>query len=101
MTNRKKDPIDWNLKSSLQTKYSTVPKNELQKILDNILELGELSKDRKQSVKSILELAARIIFRLFDFNEVAIGLKNPKDGLFRYEVIFGLSKNTEMAFRKL
>ena len=101
MIPRKTDPIDWNLKSILQSKYSTIPKNDLQKILDNILDLGELSRDRKQNVKSILEQAAKMIFRLFEFNEIAIGLKNPRDGLYRYEVLFGYSKNTEVNYRKL
>ena len=101
MTNRTKDPIDWGFKSYLQSRYSTVPKNDLEKILDSILELIELSRDKKRNVKSILEQAARTIFRLFDLQEVAIGLKSPKDGLYRYDVLFGFTKNTEMAFRKI
>lgn len=101
MIARKKDPIDWGLRSYLESRYSTVPKNDLQKVLDNILELVESSRDKKQNVKSILEQATRMIFRLFDFGEIAVGLRNPKDGLYRYEVVFGYSRNTETAFRKL
>ena len=101
MTNRTKDPIDWGFRSYLQNRYSTVPKNNLEKILDSILGLIELSRDKKRNVKSILEQAARMIFRLFDFQEIGIGLKNPKDGLYRYEVLFGFTKTTEMAFRRL
>ncbi|MBN1677755.1 MAG: hypothetical protein JW880_04380 [Candidatus Thermoplasmatota archaeon] len=101
MSNRREDPIDWGFKNYLQNRFSTVPKNDLEKILDNILGLIELSRDKKRDVKSILEQAARTIFRLFDFQEIAIGLKNPKDGLYRYEVLLGYSRNTEMAFRKL
>jgi hypothetical protein len=101
MADRGKNPIDWSFKSHLQTKYSVVPKTDLERVLNNILELVELSREMKHDVRSILELAARMIFKLFDFDEIGIGLKNPKDGLYRYEVLFGYSRDTEMAFRKL
>ena len=101
MTNSTKDPIDWGFRSYLQSKYSTVPKNNLEKIINSILELIGLSREKKWNVRSILEQAARTIFRLFDFQEIGIGLKNPKDGLYRYDVLFGYSKSTEMALRKL
>jgi len=101
MTDQRKDPIDWSFRNHLQGKYTTIPKNDLQKILDNILRLVELSRDKKTDVKTILEQATRMIFRLFEFDEIGIGLKSPKDGLYRYEVLFGYSQKTEMAFRRL
>jgi hypothetical protein len=101
MMTRKQDPIDWNLKSFLQNRYSTVPRNDLQKILDSILELVEFSRDRNHDLRDVLDQAARKMFRLFDFGEIAIGLKDPKDGLYRYETLFGFSKNTEAAYRQL
>jgi hypothetical protein len=93
MTAQKKDPIDWSFRTFLQNRYSTVPKSDIEKVLDNVLELAKLSRDKDRSVKSILEKAASMIFRLFDFGEIAIGLLDPRDGLFRY------TKNVELAFR--
>ncbi len=101
MMTRKQDPIDWSFKSYMQNKYSTVPRNDLQKILDSILELVEFSRDRNHDLRAVLDQAARKMFRLFDFGEIAIGLKDPKDGLYRYETLFGFSKNTEAAYRQL
>jgi hypothetical protein len=101
MMDRRRDPIEWSFKSHLQSKYSIVPKNDLERVLDSILELVELSRERKRDVKSIMEQGARTIFKFFDFDEIGIGLKNPKDGLYRYEVLFGYTKNTEMALRKV
>lgn len=101
MTDRIKDPIDWNFKSFLQTRYSIIPKNDLERVLDGVLELIELSRVKKRDVKPLLEQAAKMIFKLFDFDEIGIGLKNTKDGMYRYEVLFGYTKTTEAAFRKL
>jgi hypothetical protein len=101
MTDRRENPIDLSFKSLLQSKYSTIPKNDLEKTLDNILRLVELSRERTYDVKMILEQAARTIFRLFDFDEIGVGLKSPKDGLYRYEILFGYNEKTAMAYRKL
>ncbi len=101
MTAPNPDPIDWDFKSYLSNKYSSIPKNDLQKILDSLMELIEFSRDRNHDAKGFLEQAARKIFRLFEFGEIAIGLKSPRDGLYRYEVLFGYSKKTEAAYRQL
>ncbi len=101
METPRKDPIDWNFKTFLQSRYSTIPRNDLEKRLDSILELAKLAREKNRSAKSILEKAANTIFRLFEFGEVAIGLKDQRDGLYRYEVLFGYTKPTEMNFKKL
>ncbi len=101
MTAQRKDPIDYNFRNYLQTRYSTIPKNDLEKKLDSLLELAKLARDKNRNLRSVLEKAASTIFRLFDFSEIAIGLRNPKDGLYRYEILYGYTKNTEAAFKKL
>lgn len=52
-------------------------------------------------MKSILEKAARSIYRLFGFKEVSIGLKDKKDGLYRYEVLIDFTRDSQEAHRRL
>jgi len=47
MMPRKKDPLEWDFRNYLQNKYSVIPKNDLQKNLDGLLELVEFSRDQK------------------------------------------------------
>jgi len=101
MMPRKKDPLEWDFKNYVQNKYSVIPKNDLQKNLDGLLELVEFSRDKSHNAKAVLDQAARKIFRLFGFGEIAVGLRSSVDGLYRYEVFFGYSKQLEASYRLL
>ena len=101
MVERTGDPIDRKYRTYIENLYSPIPKDEFEKIIDNILTLIEMGHDRKQSLNSILNFAAKTIFKLFDFHEIGIGLKNRSDGTYRYEVVFGFRKEIEENFRRL
>lgn len=79
----------------IKRKYDLAPQNEQEKILSGIVSMIEFSKDGRRSINSILEHAARMIFRLFGIREIGIGLKNRKDGLYRYEVILGFRQEVK------
>lgn len=80
------DPIDRQFRNSVETAYSHVPKDEPEKMLDNIEFLIDFARDKKHPLKEVLEQITKTIFRLFALGEVTIGIKSHKDGLFRYEV---------------
>ncbi len=101
MADRSGDPIDRKYRALIETTYSPIPKDEFEKIVDNILTLIEMGNDRKQPLNSTLDFAAKIIFKLFDFHEIGIGLKNRKDGLYRYEILFGFRKEVAENFKKM
>jgi len=101
MADRTHDPIDRQYRAFIETTYSPIPKDEFEKIVDNILTLIEMGHDKKQPLKSTLDFAAKMIFKLFDFHEIGVGLKDRKDGTYRYEVMFGFRKEVEENFRKL
>jgi len=101
MDDRTGDPIDRQYRALIENTYSPVPKDEQEKIIDNILTLIDMGHDRKQPLKSTLEFAAKMIFKLFDFHEICVGLRNRKDGYYRYDVIFGYRKEIEENFRRL
>lgn len=52
-------------------------------------------------VLQIMQEAAALISKQFAVKSTAIGLKSPVDGLFRYQVMLGYTKESEAANRKL
>lgn len=93
--------LDRNFSSFLRTRYSPIPKDDIEKVIDGIASITELAHERNQTLKSVLDSAARVIYRLFEFKEIAIGLKSEKDGLYRYDVLLGFKKESELAHRRL
>ena len=65
--------LDRNFSSYLRTRYSPIPKDETEKVIDGIVSILVLTKDRNQTLKNVLDAAARTIYRLFEFKEIAIG----------------------------
>ena len=101
MADKTGDPIDRQYRAFIESTYSPIPKDDQEKIVDNILTLIEMGHDKKQPLRSTLDFAAKMIFKLFDFHEIGIGLKNRNDGLYRYEILFGYRKEVEENFRKM
>jgi hypothetical protein len=92
MADKTGDPIDRQYRAFIESTYSPIPKDDQEKIIDNILTLVEMGHDKKQPLRSTLDFAAKMIFKPFDFHEIGIGLKNRKDGLYRYDILFGYRK---------
>lgn len=100
MTAQKEDPIKKEYYTFLTKYYPLNPQNEQEKLIDKIHSLIEIAKDDKQTVKAVIETTGRIIHRYFEFGEVGIGLKSRKDGIYRYEYLFGFRKEIEKNFMK-
>ena len=82
----------------LDYQYScTNPSNAIDCIHALIKELADPALDMHQ----FLHDAADTICTKLCVNEVTIGLRNPKDGLFRYEVMAGLEESEWEAHKKL
>lgn len=101
MTQESKSPLDLKFVSFLRTRYSPVPKDEQERIIEGIQSFLLITRDKNAGLKTILDHAARAIYRLFEFKEIAIGLKSPDDGLYRYEVTLGFRHEAELAYSRL
>lgn len=101
MADKSGDPIDRRYRAFVENAYNPIPRDDQEKIVDNILTLIEMGHDKKQPLRSILDFAVKMIFKMFDFHEITVGLKNRKDGYYRYEVIFGFRKDLEDSLRRL
>jgi len=69
------------------------------KVADALEDL--VSKHQKDSIGTFLLDAAMMLNRLFEFKEVAIGLKDADDGRFKYAVTLGFLPTTQEAMRKI
>ena len=76
-------------------------KDKNEKALEAILSLFSYFQKPQTELNNLLLDAANIIQRQLGIAQVAIGLKRPSDGLFRYEIVVGHRVETEAAERKL
>jgi len=84
----------------LRERYSLVSKDSNERIMEAIHKLLQSSRNPNQSIHAFLEDAARMTHRLFDFQEIAIGLRNNKDKMYRFEILIGFRDEAEKALRK-
>ncbi len=85
----------------LKDRYSQVPRDENEKIMDAIQKLLQGTRQTHISSQTFLSEVGRLIHRLFDFKEIAIGLRSKKDGLYRYEVLTGFIGDAVKARKNL
>jgi hypothetical protein len=83
------------LKRSIRERYSSIPQGDSEMVID-VLRMFNDELLGTKDVTRILQEAGELIFSLFGFKEVLIGLKESS-GLFKYSVIIGHSKRAEEA----
>ncbi len=93
--------IDPQLRKHIETTYTPIPKDEQEKFIEALVSLIELGRDRKQSVHSFLEQVSRTVFRLFSFDEIAIGLYDRQENNFYYDVLFGYTGDLATQYLKI
>lgn len=82
----------------IRKKYGGLPQGDEEQFIDAAMRLV-LNIDSERNMNAMLVEAARLIHRIFEFNEVTIGLRSPEDGKFRYEAIVGHTREAEKALR--
>jgi len=85
----------------LRDRYSPIPRDENERIMDGIQKLLLIARDPVKPLQAFLDETGKLIHRLFDFKEIGIGTKSKTDDLFRYNVLIGFSSDAEKARRKL
>ena len=99
MEGRTTDPELVKRRMSLSYQYDSAdPANER---LDCIHSLIAVLADQQLSVREFLQNAADVIRSKFWVKEVTVGLRNPADGLYSYEVMSGLNDSSWEAHRQL
>lgn len=89
------------IEQAVKQHYMQPASNEDGRTLEGIQKFLATAQVPPVTIDRVIHEAALAINRIFAFKEVAIGLKSPVDGRYRYEEIIGQSKSSEQALRKL
>jgi hypothetical protein len=77
------------------------PADKSERIMSELDRILSQSRVRSDSSKQFLEQVMNIMYRYLDFSELAVAIKDPGDGQFRYIAFMGMRKDAENAYRKL
>lgn len=94
------ETISADLRRFLEDRYPLIPKEEDERIVQTLTDLMAIGTDRTQPLKTFFDRALRFVFRQFGFTEVAIGLKERNEDVWRYEAVFGFKKEVEAELLK-
>jgi len=92
--------IDPQQAKHIRQKYSPVPQDEDERIIDNLEQVTDKFLSSDKGLEYLLHEIAILIHRRFEFKEVAIGLLDF-DGKFRYKVMQGFTSASEAARKSL
>jgi len=95
------DDIAKRIEALLRSRYRQTPRDENEKALDLILKFCQDLQDHKKTSNEIIRESAEIIHRTLPFQEIAIAVKDQKDGLYKFNAIIGFKKDTEDHLRSL
>ena len=85
----------------IKKRYYSTSENEFDKWIEDLLSYLDQTRSGLLTLKEILNLTSRAIYRFFAFQEIAIGLKSEKDALYRYAVLLGFTKDAESTYECL
>lgn len=85
----------------LKLEYSRGVKDQTEKMLEELIEIGTQIHTLDVPLKNILIRASETITRRLGIASVAIGLKDPADRKYRYETVVGLPEDVVAEFRKI
>jgi hypothetical protein len=89
------EAISPDLRRFVENLYSPVPKDDNEKTVQTLTELMAIGSNRHQPLKTFFDQVVRFVFRQFGFSEVAIGIKERREDVWRYESAFGFTKEVE------
>jgi len=101
MATRTSSQIDSTFRQHIESKYSPIPRDDHEKLIDALLGLMEYGRDRRQSLHSFFEQVTRLIFRFFAFDQVAVGLYDRKQKDYYVDVTFGYRDDLAAEYKKV
>jgi hypothetical protein len=95
-----KPQIIRDLERALKAEYLGKEESDDERLLSGLLKFSEILK-KKTTLKLLIPECGMMIFRLFPFKEIGIGLWNPADRAYRYEFLSGHSPVAQEAHKGL
>lgn len=87
--------VSEDLRRFLESEYPLIPREEDERIVQTLMDLMAVGTDRMQPLQTFYDRVLKFVFRQFGFTEVAIGLKERNENVWRYETVFGFKKEVE------
>jgi len=78
-------------------KYAGIPKDETERIMDQITKMLSKLPNPKMSIEAFLQEVIASIYRFSNFVELAVVIQDTKDGLFRYKAFIGYTQEAKKA----
>ncbi len=85
----------------IKFEYSHGVRDHSQKTLEGVQALLSHFQDPQMDIDKMLNEAVNFIWRQFGIDNVAIGLRDPKDGLYRYKAMVGFRPDAVEAHKKI
>lgn len=95
-----KPQIIRDLERKLKAEYQALDKSDADRMLNGLLRFSDVLK-KKTSLRAMLADCGMMIYRLFSFKEIGIGLWNPAERCYRYEFLIGHSPAAQEAHKNL
>ena len=89
------------LSKAIIERYSSRLVTEDEHLIGALIDLMQRARSPIHSATTMIPEIAKLIHRYFEFREVAIALRDKKDGLYRYKVCIGFRDDAENARYKL
>lgn len=100
MEEKNRKSINLKFESFIRKRFTRFPDDENQEMIINIQNWLLNSHRYRKSLKGLLDYTARTIFRIFEFKEISIGIRDLDDGLYKYVTVLGFTKQAEIAQRE-
>lgn len=85
----------------IKLEYSHGRRDSTQKTLEGVQTLLSHFQDSPKDIDKFLNDVAELIWRQFGIDNVAIGLKDPRDGLYKYKAMVGFRADALEAHKKI
>jgi len=85
----------------LKFDYTYGSKDNVDRTLSSLEPLYAVYRKPRMKARDLLEETARIIYKQLRIREVSIGLRDPKDGLYKYQAMAGMRTGKWQAHGKL
>lgn len=82
-------------------RYSRTSRDDNDAVIEGFEHFLQFTMTPRATVRAILDEAAKLIHRNFDFQYVGIAMREKTDGLYRYVASIGLTKSAEMSYREI
>lgn len=85
----------------IKFEYTSIPKDKNEKVVQALQTLFINLQNKRMTAKNILEEAGMLLIKHFGLKDVVIGVKDPRNNLFKHEVVIGCTNEVKKTLKNL